>query len=282
MSLRNSHRSSIKQAVLPLWDFISQLSLVIFIVLSLVIIVITEVDNNMTKKLRTYMVDLSAPALSFAAKPIETLRNIKQNAGYYFSVYDENKLLRQRNEYLENMHLVMVELKTENKRLREMVNYLPTQRKSYKTARIVSDNRGIYTKSAIISSGAKDGLKDGHIVTNKQGLVGRIYDVGQNSARLLYINDMNSRVPVTIGQAKSKAILTGNSQSELVLKFASKDAGISVGDRVVTSGDGQYFPIGLPVGVVKEVSNETILVAPYMDRNRLDYVTVISLDNAVE
>jgi rod shape-determining protein MreC len=48
------------------------------------------------------------------------------------------------------------------------------------------------------------------------------------------------------------------------------------GDRIVTSGHGGSFPVGIPVGEVVQAGNEgTIRVRPFTDFSRLEFVRVV-------
>jgi rod shape-determining protein MreC len=50
---------------------------------------------------------------------------------------------------------------------------------------------------------------------------------------------------------------------------------VQVGDRVVTSGHGGAFPVGLPVGVVTAISDEGVRVMPYADATNIEYVRLM-------
>ncbi|MBM3582645.1 MAG: hypothetical protein FJX37_11870, partial [Alphaproteobacteria bacterium] len=50
---------------------------------------------------------------------------------------------------------------------------------------------------------------------------------------------------------------------------------VADGDRIVTSGHGGLFPPGLPIGVVVSVSDNGVLVKPFVERSQLDFVRVV-------
>ncbi len=107
------------------------------------------------------------------------------------------------------------------------------------------------------------------------GLVGRIGSAGQHSARVLLLTDLNSRIPVVIESSRERAVLTGDNTGHPRLEFLAVDARITVGDRIVTSGQGGLFPPGLDIGVVSVVGEERSLVQPYVNWDRLELVTVL-------
>ena len=50
---------------------------------------------------------------------------------------------------------------------------------------------------------------------------------------------------------------------------------VQVGDRIVTSGHGGAFPVGLPVGVVSAVSDDGVRVTPFADATNIEYVRLM-------
>ena len=52
-------------------------------------------------------------------------------------------------------------------------------------------------------------------------------------------------------------------------------ATVSPGDRIVTSGHGGVFPVGLPIGLVDAVNEGGISVLPFVPRDRLEYVRIL-------
>src|SRR5665213_4596946 len=63
--------------------------------------------------------------------------------------------------------------------------------------------------------------------------------------------------------ARRRAVLAGDNSLEPLLLFLPGDAGVRIGDRIVTGGAEGVFPPDLPVGVVASINGDTIRVAPY-------------------
>ena len=59
------------------------------------------------------------------------------------------------------------------------------------------------------------------------------------------------------------------------LSYLAADNKVSVGDRIVTSGDGGVFPRGIAVGKVVSVEGGVVRVQPFVDNTKLDYITVV-------
>jgi len=80
---------------------------------------------------------------------------------------------------------------------------------------------------------------------------------------------------VLIEASRERAVLAGDNTARPRLIYLSPDARVSPGDRVVTSGHGGALPAGLPVGVIAEVGERGVLVQPYVDWSRLDFVRLL-------
>jgi len=273
-SKNNEKRATIAQAVLPVRAIIFRLSLIILIVISLALVIIGKIDTRVTEKIRTQITDTIIPVLSGLSSPAQAYRSIKVAIHNTIFVFQENENLRQENEQLDRLKSVAIELESENARLRKLLHYLPDKNVAFMTARVVGDAGGPYNRSVIINSGSENGIKNGLVVINSQGLVGRIYEVGDNSARILLITDINSRVPVMTEVSRERAVLTGNNNELPRLNHLPSDTQIKEGDKVVTSGDGEFFPAGITVGVVHTLNNKYVSVQPAVDWSRLEYITI--------
>jgi rod shape-determining protein MreC len=47
------------------------------------------------------------------------------------------------------------------------------------------------------------------------------------------------------------------------------------GDRIVTSGHGGSFPVGIPVGEIVQTESGSVKVRPFADFSRLEFVRVV-------
>ena len=73
----------------------------------------------------------------------------------------------------------------------------------------------------------------------------------------------------------SANLLAGDNSSRLRLTLLQSVAGVQRGDRIVTSGHGGSFPVGIPVGEVVETNEGSVRVRPFTDFSRLEFVRVI-------
>jgi rod shape-determining protein MreC len=128
------------------------------------------------------------------------------------------------------------------------------------------------------------GVRKGQAVLGDFGFIGRIVDVSSHASRVLLLTDVSSRVPVILEGTRARALLVGGNVTRPRLTFVTPGTRVSPSERIVTSGDGNAFPPGLPVGVVASVSDSGIEVQLFADYDKLDYVRVadFGLDGLVD
>ena len=109
-------------------------------------------------------------------------------------------------------------------------------------------------------------------IQENQFLLDVIY-VNYFSSRVLFLNDLNSRIPITFGEDSVQAILSGKGESKPVLEYLPDLYEPDGNLTVFTSGkDGILLP-GIPVGKT-EMDELDVKVNLFSDPNQLSFVTV--------
>jgi rod shape-determining protein MreC len=130
----------------------------------------------------------------------------------------------------------------------------------------------------IVNAGAKEGVIRGFAAVDERGIVGRIVDVSPNAARILLLNDVQSRIPVFVEGSFVEGLLVGRSTARptiAITRLANGDL-IQPGQRVVTSGAGGVLPRGLTVGVIVGVTDKEASVTLAADYARSRMVRIIN------
>jgi rod shape-determining protein MreC len=78
-----------------------------------------------------------------------------------------------------------------------------------------------------------------------------------------------------VARPPTPAILAGDNSAQLRLTLLQSVAGVQRGDRIITSGHGGSFPVGIPIGEVVETGEGGVRVKPYADFARLEFVRVV-------
>jgi rod shape-determining protein MreC len=248
------------------------LGLVIF---AFALILIARIDVAMMERVRIQVTDSVAPIIDIMSRPMAFLNETIVQLSALTTVHERNESLRQDNERLLHWQSVARMLEAENQALRAQLNYKPGPEASYVSARVIADTGGAFAHSVLLNIGYQPGVDKGHAVVTGDGLIGRVEGVGSRATRVLLISDLNSRIPVLIEATRTRAILAGNNSNRPRLIHLAPGATVSPGDRIVTSGHGGVFPVGLPIGLVDAVNEGGISVLPFVPRDRLEYVRIL-------
>lgn len=234
-----------------------------------------KVDTVMMERLRLAMVDTVAPILERLSAPTDAIAEGVEGIRRLVAVHQENTRLRLERDRLVKWQAVALRLESENAALRRLLYFVPDPRARYVTGRVIADTGGTFAHSLLLSAGTADGVAKGNVVLTGDGLVGRVVGVAQRTSRVLLITDLNSRIPVEVSPAQTKALLAGSNTDQPLLTHVEPEASIAVGDRVSTSGDAGAFPPGLPIGLVSAVEEGVIRVKPFIRRSHVQYVRVV-------
>lgn len=167
----------------------------------------------------------------------------------------ENERLRHQQLYLQSQNMQSLMLQDENTSLKELLALSQTVKHRSMAADVLAVSTGHTRQVVIINKGKQAGVVLGQLVLDTQGVMGQVIDVGLRTSTILLISDANSAVPVKNQRTGEKAILNGtNSTTQLSLINLPKTVSVQKGDVLLTSGLGQQYPAGYPVGVVEKVT----------------------------
>lgn len=245
------------------------------ILASFALMLLGRADSPVVEHIRVVVDDGVAPVLDVLSQPAGAIASVVNAVHDLASLRAENVRLREQNERLLQWQAAARRLDSENQSLRAQLNFVPGPDPSFITARIVGDTGGAFVHSMLINAGSRDGVRKGQAVMAGDVLVGRIAEVGERSARVLLLTDINSHVPVVVEGSRAKAILTGDNTDRPRLNYLSPNVAAGQGDRVVTSGHGGAFPPGIPIGVIASVQDGLVRVDPFVHRYRLEFVTIV-------
>jgi rod shape-determining protein MreC len=199
---------------------------------------------------------------------------------------DENQALLEENERL-NQELLEAQLTTEEyedlSELKNVLNYVDDQRiDDYITCNVIGKETGNWYNMFVIDAGTDDGITKYSAVMNGNGLIGLVYDVGWNWAKVQTIIDVKSKIGFEVLGAKETydGFLHGTEESVIRGTLLDTAAEVEVGDSVVTSGLG-LLAKGIRIGYISEVvynENELlteIIVEPSVNFKNINRVFVV-------
>jgi rod shape-determining protein MreC len=198
--------------------------------------------------LRAGFNDAMLPMLESVDEPLRGFGNMGPWWRRHFELAEENQALRLQIAELRAWRDVARSLQERNARYREALDLQGPSVGERITAWTVADQSTDFVRSRLIDAGAEDGVRSGYPVVNLYGLVGRTVDVGRTSSRVLLLTDFNSRIAVMADRSNARALLVGDNSDFPRLDYLGREPDIEPGDRIVTSGDDNVMPRGLPVG----------------------------------
>src|SRR5476651_2408230 len=248
---------------------LQRFALGLLVLAAFIAMLVGKADTVLVENARVLALDLASPALEAIARPVAAANRAIVDLKEFAS-------LREENSRLLTWQTAARRLENENDRLRDLSQFREGPEASFITSRIVGDSVSAYVRGALLNVGRKAGVTTGQAVVTGEGLAGRVAEVGENSARALFVTDVNSRLPVVVERTRERAILVGDNSPQLRLNLLQGVAGVQRGDRIVTSGDGGSFPVGIPIGEVVQSGEGHIRIRPFADFSRLEFVRVVN------
>jgi len=248
---------------------------IIFMLAATLLLTVSFVRPGVFGGLRSSVSDTLTPVLMVLSEPFRQAANVVSSITGISELRAENAQLKAENVRLREWYQTALMLDAENQSLHALLNVKPDPQHRFITARVVGDSGNAFVKSALVIAGQNDGVQKGQAVLSGDGLVGRIIEAGNNSARILLLTDFNSRVPVLVEGSRQKAILAGTNADMPVLKYLPEDTDIKSGTRIITSGNGGMFMPGLPIGTVEIGKDGLPYVKLYADISRLTHVRIV-------
>lgn len=200
---------------------------------------------------RAAVTTLVTPVVVIADYPTRTADTVKE-------VFSSRDHLQSRVEELEQEQLLlkaktekMAALTAENNRLRNLLGSAAKLQDNVLVAELIGIDPDPNRHEVIIDKGSNQAVFVGQPVLDAEGLMGQVISVGPLTARVLLISDQAHSVPVQVVRSNLRLIAQGSgSLGQLDLMHVQGTADIRPGDLLVSSGLGNRFPVGYPVGVV--------------------------------
>ena len=247
-------------------------SILSLIILAIFIFFLDVYGFTVIKKTRNIINDVVFRVSYLASSPARLIPNASKGIADYFYVKEENEKLKKAIENYKSLDLNLEYLANENKNLRKILDAesQSINQKRIVLSKVLIDKNSPFLKSIIINKGTKSGIKKGMPVSQDNNLVGRIVDTNFLSSRVLLLNDLNSRIPVTLDENSTQAILTGSATQNPKLEYLPENYIFKSDVNVYASGkDGIFIP-GTPIG--KTLENGEVKL--FVDSNQLSFVTV--------
>lgn len=182
--------------------------------------------------------------------------------------YAEVERLRAERDSLASFLVGQAGLAQENRELRALLGFRERLGWSFAAA----EARRMYTEGGATSSsgsfgtlqlsaGSRDGVREGSPVVTAEGLVGSVQKAGTGSSLAMDWTNPNFRVSAMTTDGETYGIAEPGEgpggERMLMLSPNALHTAPDTGAMIVTSGDGQMYPRGIPIGKVVGSGKET-------------------------
>ncbi len=163
----------------------------------------------------------------------------------------------------------------ENRRLKALLGLAEGEVEPVAVARLVGSTASSTRRFAYLGAGRRDGVKVGMPVRSPRGVVGRVLEVADRSARVLLLTDSESILPVRRAQDQVVAFAEGRGDGRLRIRLINLGINpLEVGDVFVTSGAGGYYRPGIAVAILTEKTDDGGIGRIIPDPAGTDFVSV--------
>jgi len=250
--------------------------LMMYILLAIVLMSMDQ-RGHYVPKIRSTMEMAFEPVFYVVGWPARALRSLGQQSSERQELISQNRQLLK--QLLDTAGSVQTQaaLRQENQRLRHLLEATQGRAYSFKFAEMISVDLDPFSHKVWIDRGSLEGVFEGQAVIDGLGIVGQVENVLRHSSSVRLISDPDHALPVQINRTGLRTVAYGSGQtSHLLMPNVPLQADISPGDIIVTSGLGDRFPPGFPVGEVERVQRDggetfaRVYVRPFaaLDRGR--------------
>jgi len=156
-----------------------------------------------------------------------------------------NDTLTRENQRLKLEAAQTAQINQENARLRELIGWQRQTQWKLKLANVILRDPASWWRTIQIDLGSQDGLRENLAVRTTEGLVGRISSVGTMRSQVVLLGDPNCKVAAMVENPTGDKGVVGTAAgpfdgSFVVMNYLSRSANVKPGQRVVSSGEGEF------------------------------------------
>lgn len=186
---------------------------------------------------------------------------ITQGTSYFGNTKKLNERVASLESELEQTKIAMQEMKVleaENEDLKGLLEIKEKYNHFEKVyAKVITRSYDNWSETFVINRGSADGIKEKQTVIAADGLVGYISEVQENTSTVTTILDPAGAVSIEISNINALALVKGDfslkNSGKVKLTNIPIDTELAVGETVYSSGIGELYKKGIPVGTIKEV-----------------------------
>lgn len=255
---------------------------IVFIILSLQIASsnIRGLDGSLVAG--RFIILITTPFISTFNSVINATAAAWNDYLYLVNLKKENKALKSTIIRLNEENNVLKEKVYSADRIRDLLSFAENVPLSFKAANVIGVNNDGWLRIVTIDKGVRDGISKDMAVVSSKGIIGRVTEAYPALSKVMLITDPRSAVDVVIQRTRVRGIAEGKGDNKLILKYVEQSIDVQVGDAVVSSGIGGFFPKGILVGEVVKVEKgedvffKSIEIKTPVDFKKLEEVLIVT------
>lgn len=243
--------------------------------LGFVVLVVSLLNPTAFAFARAAANDVAAPAGRVSATTRSGGKTFFDVISGYIEAGSKNAQLKEELAVARSRLAEAEAIESENARLKALLDVRETDGTPVATARLIGSSSTSTRRFALLGAGKRDGVQPGQPVRSAKGLVGRVLEVGNRTARVLLITDGESVVPVRRVKGDISGFAQGQADGTLIIRLI--DLGINPlkkGDVFVTSGSGGLYRPNVPVAIVRNVTRDGAVAQIVSDPAASEFVVV--------
>lgn len=228
--------------------------------------------------LRPHIVDFARIPLSACTKSVRAIYDLSTPRNRYEQKIEQ---LNQKIASLTSAAVYAKEAFDENHRLKRLLDFKDKLPGKSAAAQVISRNPASWESFIIIDKGASSGVNVNTTVVKSEGLVGRVFEAGEKTAKVMLIDNPGFRLGVTVQRTREQGVLTGLGAGACRITYLPVDTAARPGDIVVTSELSEVPVRGLVVGTITKVTRgpdslyASAQVSPSANLSRVEEVLCI-------
>ncbi|MFQ6131847.1 MAG: rod shape-determining protein MreC [Armatimonadota bacterium] len=237
---------------------------------------------------RAALVPLQAAVSATCSKTAKVWQSL-MSAG---ELAEELERLRRERDALANRNLKLHEMGRRNKLMLEQLGFQPEAAPPELPAMVIAhSSSSAQPRTITIKVSRARELHEGDVVVvgtpRGNSLVGRVTWTDGAVGEVTLLLDRSSFAAAILQRSRYRGMIQppdafAPDSDDLRLIFLPKEADVRIGDVVLTFGEGEVYPPGLPIGQVTSVEpsrpsdvSRAAVVEPFADFDHLEYVLVV-------
>jgi len=149
------------------------------------------------------------------------------------------------------------EVLQENRNLRRIIGFQEQSNFDFIPAEVIGMGSVGVPGSVHLNVGWEDGCRKNMVLVSDRGVIGKLISINRHTSVGQLMIDPNFRISAKVQRSRVLGIIRWLYGNVCVMEGVSMRSDIKPGDKIVTSGYGKFYPPGLSIGKVFEVSSES-------------------------